>query len=116
MNNKRPKQKLQPKQAYSEMFPNAKTIIDAEWKEKIESDEDSELLAIQGAYLKYMNMLRLSQMLDAETDEVKADVERYRQQKKLEGPSGIPPLLDPLEEGLPQAQKDRLVEWRSIQR
>ncbi len=76
----RPKQKLQPKQAYSVLNWTdgkcLKTKIDAEWEEKL--DEEPDLSAKD--YLAYRNM-RLEQLLAEETQEAKDEVERYHNRK-----------------------------------
>ncbi len=63
----RPKQKLQPTQAYSALYwqKKLKAIIDNEWADKVVSEP--ELKKKSGAYLRYMNM-RLGQMLKDEDD------------------------------------------------
>ncbi len=110
----RPKQKLQPKQAYSVLHWNdgkcLKTLIDSEWKKKLEDEPD---LAAKD-YLAYRN-LRLDQLLAEETQDVKDDVERYRNVKDDSAPT-IDPLLEPHEEDLPEAQRDEIVRYRSVQR
>ncbi len=115
----RPKQKLQPRQAFSAMLQahgaSLKPAIDAEWKAKIE--QEPELLEIKGSYLLYFTM-RMGQMYDEATPEVKAQVEAFREQEyqKNLASSAPPPLLFPHEEGLPQADKEQLLEIRTNQR
>ncbi len=110
----RPKQKLQPKQAYSVLNwlegKCLKTRIDAEWKLKL-IDEPG---LTPKDYLAYRNM-RLDQMLAAETQEVKDEVERFRNRKDIQMAS-VDPLILPHEQDLPQEQKDDLLVYRSIQR
>ncbi len=110
----RPKQKLQPKQAYSVLNWRdgkcLKTLVDSEWKKKIK--EEPELTPKD--YLAYRNM-RLDQLLAAESPEVKAEVEEYRNRKDTHVPA-VSPLLHDDEEDLPEDEKDQLVEYRAIQR
>ncbi len=110
----RPKQKLQPTQAYSALYwqKKLKAIVDNEWADKVVSEP--ELKKKSGAYLRYMNM-RLGQMLKDETTEVKAEVEHYRNNRDMRAPV-ISPLLMPHEEDLPEDERERLKKARKRQR
>ncbi len=113
----RPKQKLQAKQAYGVMLRDTslKSDIDDEWKIKLA--EEPELATMQGAYLRYFTM-RVGQKYDADTSEVKAQVEVFREEehKKSLASSAAQPFLLPHEESLPKDEKDQLVDARIMQR
>ncbi len=113
----RPKQKLQRKQAYGVMLGDTslKSDIEEEWKEKIVAEP--ELAAERGGYLRFFTM-RVGQKYDAETPEVKAQVDVFREEehKKSLASSAVPPLLFPHEEGLPLGEKAQLLDARTMQR
>lgn len=113
---KRPKQKLQPGQAYSVLNyragKNLKDVIEAEWK--LKCDDNPELEHVKGAFLKYRNK-RMDQLLEAETPEVKEEVEIFRNKQKESAPASAP-FLEPHEVDLPEEDKDRILLYRSIQR
>lgn len=92
-----------------------KAGIEAEWKEKIETEV--ELVEKRGAFLNFFAM-RIGQLFDAESPEVKAQVELFREEehKKNLASSSAPPLLLPHEEDLREADKLQLLEVRVIQR
>lgn len=113
----RPKQQLQPWQAYSvlnyRVGKKLKDKIDREWNNKTE--EDKELKDVPGAFLRYRNM-RMEQLLAEETDEVKAKVELFRKKQKEENTPAISPFLLPDEILLSDEERHARILWRQVQR
>lgn len=105
------RQKLQPTQAYSELYYESKlrTTIVAEWEAKLESEPD---LRSKDA-LAYRNM-RLKQLLEEESDDVKAEVEHYRMAVP-DDESKASPMLLPGEEELDVDEQTRRIAARDVQ-
>ncbi len=93
-----------------------KLRVRAEWEDLHAGDRAD--AANSGAYLKFMNQ-RLRQLLEAESEEVKAEVERFRSQRnsKPEDENDDPeqPLL-PHETDLPELERERIKTARDRQR
>lgn len=105
------RQKLQPVQAYSELYyiSKWKKTIEAEWAAKLKSDpglQKKDLLA-------YRNK-RLTQFLRDESDDVKAEVKHYREAMPTEG-AEKPSMLLPDEDELDEREQKRRIDAREKQ-
>ncbi|KLO04971.1 hypothetical protein SCHPADRAFT_896644, partial [Schizopora paradoxa] len=113
----RPKQKLQPAQAFAEMLEDTpmKDEIKALWVIKTKADKS--LLTTKGAYLKFYTE-EIGLRYAKASEEMKAKVETYREeqhQKEVET-STQPPLLLAHEEHLPAEDQARIRQIRTMQR
>lgn len=105
------RQKLQPVQAYSELYYTTKwkETIDTEWEEKLKKEpglRKKDLLA-------YRNK-RLTQFLLDESDDVKAEVKHYREAMPTEG-AEKPSMLLPDEDELDECEQTRRIDAREKQ-
>ncbi|KLO03862.1 hypothetical protein SCHPADRAFT_948240 [Schizopora paradoxa] len=113
----RPKQKLQPAQAYSVLHyrkgKQLKTIIDAEWAAKPASEKVTEDGDTRGPRLNHRNK-RMEELYAAESQDVIDEVDAFRNAKDKE-PARVS-LLSPEEDDLDEDDKERILECRLIQR
>lgn len=105
------RQKLQPVQAYSELYYTSKwkEIIDAEWEEKRKNEPG---LRKKDA-LAFRNK-RMSQIFKTESDDVKAEVDHYRNALPTEDADRSSMLL-PDEEELDEGEQLRRIAAREKQ-
>lgn len=106
------RQKLQPVQAYSELYYTSKwkETIEAEWKEKLKNEPELQ----KKDALAYRNK-RLSQFLLAESDDVKAEVDHYRNALPKED-AERPSILLPGEDELDESEQSRRIAAREKQK
>lgn len=114
------KQQLQPHQAYSAIYwkPKLKLRIRTEWEARHTGDCTNP--ANSGEYLRFMNQ-RLRELLRAESDDVKAEVEQFRTKagaSKPDDENDDPdnPLLHEHETDLPEHERERIKAARARQR
>lgn len=105
------RQKLQPTQAYSELYYESKwqATITAEWTAKLESEPG---LKKKDA-LAYRN-LRMKQFFEDESDDVKAEIDHYRNAPPAEEATAASRLL-PGEEELDDNERTRRIAARDTQ-
>ncbi|KLO04518.1 hypothetical protein SCHPADRAFT_947638 [Schizopora paradoxa] len=115
----RPKQKLQPKQAFAQMLEEngtpLKSDILGEWE--VRTTAVPELKTMKGAYLSYYTR-RIGELYEESTQEVKNQVQVFREEehKKNKASSTPPPFLLAHEESLPDEEKTLLLQIRIAQR
>lgn len=105
------RQKLQPVQAYSELYYTSrwKETIDAEWEEKRKNEPGLQ----KKDKLAFRNK-RMSQIFDDEPDNVKAEVEHYRNALPTDD-AERPSMLLPDEEDLDKSEQLRRIAAREKQ-
>lgn len=109
----RRKQTLQATQAYSELYWESKlrSVILAEWNEKRTNEPDLP----KTTYISYMNM-RIKQFYDAESPDVRAEVEHYRHNKGNKDIESGNQFLLPGEEDLDADEQDHRIKARKLQK
>lgn len=105
------RQKLQPVQAYSELYYTSKwkETVDTEWEEKLKIEPGLQ----KKDMLAYRNK-RMSQFLLDESDDVKAEVDHYRNALPKEG-ADKPSMLLPGEDELDASEQLRRITARDKQ-
>lgn len=98
-------------QAYSELYYTSKwkETIEAEWNEKLKNEPELQKKDV----LAYRNK-RMSQFLLAESDDVKAEVEHYRNALPKED-AERPSMLLPEEDELDESEQSRRIAAREKQ-
>jgi hypothetical protein len=112
---KRQTKKLPRVQAYSRLYyeKRLKPITDARWEQYI--TENPEMKSKKGERLRHRNVV-LKELLDAETDDVKAEVERRREEGIMSGDEDLVESEDDEGDGLDTVEKERRTKASLLQR
>ena len=112
---KRQTKKLPRVQAYSRLYyeKRLKPITDARWEQYI--TENPEMKSKKGERLRHRNVV-LKELLDAETDDVKAEVERRREEGIMSDDEDLVESEDDEGDGLDPVEKERRAKALFLQR